>query len=1516
MAYDFTNDARCVSLYRFESGALTTDSKGTNTLTATGTPGTSTADKKEGGACVDLECDSNQMFSRTDANLSADFPLKSGTTNKTITVCCWFKEESQNGASARDLVTRYDTGGNKRTYGLHVVGANVQLFIGQGATTDTNLLFTGLSTGVWYWLCVQYRDSDKYIYARLWDDTAKTMKEIWRTGANNIVLSDTPFGIGGSYTSGSMNTSTGFDGLIDQVAIFKDLISGEDMNQILADGYSGAPAYINYVGYEAAVPTYAEQATIIQAICTRNGWSYTNFGNSAKDNPIVGVIISPAGYEKTVVVGGSIHGLEKVGCQGLIAFLHYLEMNPSRINNKVRYVIVPIQNPDGYINGTRKNDNDTHDDSLEPWPRSVDISRNFPTGFGAGDPDDANSASEYYHGPSALSEPETVRLAAIFADYDPSFYVDVHGQSNYVDYSIPDSTARETATNAALTAGGFDAWAWQLGWIGGEAYNEAYAIYDIESYLVELATYTDIGHEDANRLICWLQTIIGLVADGTTGSIGGPYRVPVTIPAASVSASLNSFPVYIDLSTLPSEFWTNLHDDCGADLHVQNNDGDEIPFDLVYISKVSQKGTLFVKTNLSSSSSTIVWICFGSSVYTRVAPTATNGRNAVWSDYHRVFMFGDSLTDRTGSGETLNFPASINYQFKATAISGDIGCHQGLVFDGTHYYCIDTNKIRKYDLSWNLVTANTSPFTGITGHTVNHISDGCIYDGQLIAFLSDWPANTDYPVIGKYNLSDLSLESWFDYGTNAVDGAGMCYVPEWDKFVTVGYSAVGEHLYVLNNDATMSLNGYIDLETPLPWCQGIEYWRGAFWINQDKTSEAETTHNTTYRVELDGTGITPMAQVTNFDFHEGICGYGDHLYITSSTGNGNGTIFRYDLPTQMGASEGIKFEDSAPDHRAYIPSSRFTQWTIGVGQSVCWRQSYNQNIVGYGKVSEVDNNKRESIQWTMDVDKYQLYNGVDGSIQIDPLTAITAYFKDNFSSQTVGSAPTGWTERWNAASGAITTRKDGVFGMNTIEQVTTDVYRYAASIDALGTANADCEILALCRPDTNDNHYVRLYVRGAGAAGAESCYFAYIQLSGDAIGIHKYTAPTSTAVGSTAKTINTGTWYYMRFRVVGTSLKLKVWAKGTDEPAAWDLEFTDSSVTAAGWIGIGSANTGCEVNYDYIGINVGSSAATVPLPVSDVVATTTGNYVEKFKRLHAVHNGAIERIFYFDGVAHTDAICSVQPDATADALFLGFNDADLNNGTYGYLDFLYLRNSILTAAWITAELLNLKTPASFYTVGAVESDGGLPTEVRQARIDISGNARNLSDTGTVSTGDVLGKIGNGAYFSGSGQQLLTRTTAPDLTGDANFTVAFRVKPHRISNPAADDYWHFKIGTEFEIRVGFKNGQTDAYVIATSPSLTADAGNVIWADAWTTIIVFFNGSGLYVEIDNESAANDDGASTGFTTPATSIEMGISAAVDMTVVIDEVGIWVGANALSPSERATYCNGNYGQRASFAT
>lgn len=247
MANNFSGDTNCVALWRFESGALTTDSKGTNTLTDVNTVAESTGAGgfKEGACAADLELGNRECFTITDAALDAGFPLKSGDANKKISVCCWFEIEAFNGTTNMTLVSKYDRDG-KRSFAITCVDDDLKFLLGynSGASVETVIVFAdGLDVGVWYHLGFTYQDSDKSWYAKLVGDDVTTLEASGNT-TNNINVEDGSFGIGTYFYQGNPDYSNSqYDGLIDEVVIFKDILSEAEIDAIRAGTYGAVAGW-------------------------------------------------------------------------------------------------------------------------------------------------------------------------------------------------------------------------------------------------------------------------------------------------------------------------------------------------------------------------------------------------------------------------------------------------------------------------------------------------------------------------------------------------------------------------------------------------------------------------------------------------------------------------------------------------------------------------------------------------------------------------------------------------------------------------------------------------------------------------------------------------------------------------------------------------------------------------------------------------------------------------------------------------------------------------------------------------------------------------------------------------------------------------------------------------------------------------------------------------------------------------------------------------------------------------
>lgn len=130
-------------------------------------------------------------------------------------------------------------------------------------------------------------------------------------------------------------------------------------------------------------------------------------------------VFTPEKYEKTVIVGATIHGWEVVG-QKIVYQVMKLICEQSKthpvlnyLREKVRFVIIPIQNPHGVTTGDRRNS------------RLVDLNRNFDYRWDKYTSTDPTTAK----GDSVASEKETQIISALidkYAQEGATVHFDVH----------------------------------------------------------------------------------------------------------------------------------------------------------------------------------------------------------------------------------------------------------------------------------------------------------------------------------------------------------------------------------------------------------------------------------------------------------------------------------------------------------------------------------------------------------------------------------------------------------------------------------------------------------------------------------------------------------------------------------------------------------------------------------------------------------------------------------------------------------------------------------------------------------------------------------------------------------------------------------------------------------------------------------------------------------------------------------------------------------------------------------
>ena len=112
-----------------------------------------------------------------------------------------------------------------------------------------------------------------------------------------------------------------------------------------------------------------------------------------------------------------------------------------------------------------------------------------------------------------------------------------------------------------------------------------------------------------------------------------------------------NFPVYTDLSDLPASFFSAVQGS-GGDIRVTSDDGlTEVPYELVSIDTGAETGELYFKAPaLSTATTSVFYIYYGSSTAPTYSSSDTYGRDNVWSNnYLAVYHFE---TDAAGTGNS------------------------------------------------------------------------------------------------------------------------------------------------------------------------------------------------------------------------------------------------------------------------------------------------------------------------------------------------------------------------------------------------------------------------------------------------------------------------------------------------------------------------------------------------------------------------------------------------------------------------------------------------------------------------------------------------------------------------------------------------------------------------------------------------------------------------------------------------------------------------------------------------
>lgn len=186
-ATPYTVDVNCMAIFNMESGALTTDSKGTNTLTNSGVTADVTGEPQGSAWGLFTRSESDYM-TIADTDLDTDYPLKDGEVQKSWTIAFWVELNTVDVIGVHTLL-RKGNGASDKSINM-VVNTNnyVQVFLSSDGTGwDNNFSHNmALEVDVLYHVTITYDDTNGAYRIRIWDNGSSA---IHGTDATGITIS-------------------------------------------------------------------------------------------------------------------------------------------------------------------------------------------------------------------------------------------------------------------------------------------------------------------------------------------------------------------------------------------------------------------------------------------------------------------------------------------------------------------------------------------------------------------------------------------------------------------------------------------------------------------------------------------------------------------------------------------------------------------------------------------------------------------------------------------------------------------------------------------------------------------------------------------------------------------------------------------------------------------------------------------------------------------------------------------------------------------------------------------------------------------------------------------------------------------------------------------------------------------------------------------------------------------------------------------------------------------------------
>lgn len=207
-----------------------------------------------------------------------------------------------------------------------------------------------------------------------------------------------------------------------------------------------------------------------------------------------------------------------------------------------------------------------------------------------------------------------------------------------------------------------------------------------------------------------------------------------------------------------------------------------------------------------------------------------------------------------------------------------------------------------------------------------------------------------------------------------------------------------------------------------------------------------------------------------------------------------------------------------------------------------------------------------------------------------------AQFYTDFSEYPLAAPPDDWSAPWSAFTSSIADESftDG----HALYSPNTAGGNSLLKWDALSDV-ADIEVLTKARVTVTSGSSVQMgvAVRTSGANNNRSGYMVgMLGQNGNFRMMKAVNGAATNALATSTMSLTIDTWYFIRVRAVGTSIRAKIWQDGSPEPAFWHIDIVDSDVASGGAGAFFVGNTAGGTYWDMFSVGTdGDPAPSEPL---------------------------------------------------------------------------------------------------------------------------------------------------------------------------------------------------------------------------------------------------------------------------------------------------------------------------------